>query len=84
MNRKYLIFNTSELSLFDFASISNEQWYPYTSDATLRKHVTGQKTFVSWVGDDPAYVSLLSTKEGPYTYDELLQIINGPDWVETD
>jgi hypothetical protein len=23
----------------------------------------------------------LTTKEGPYTYDEILQILNTPDWT---
>jgi hypothetical protein len=30
----------------------------------------------------PECVSNLTTKEGPYTYDEILQILSTPEWTD--
>jgi hypothetical protein len=38
---------------------------------------------VKWDGDEiPSSVSSLVTKEGPYTYDEILEILSQPEWSE--
>lgn len=81
--KKYIIFSTSELNAFDFASLIDSQWYPYTEESLLRKDGTGEKTFVGWNSDepDPPYVELLQTKEGPYTKEQLIPIINSGNWV---
>jgi hypothetical protein len=52
-----------------------------TSADTVRKSVDETKTFVKWDGTMPTCVSNLTTKEGPYTYDEILQILNTPEWT---
>lgn len=74
-NREYMIFNVSELSQIDFSQVLE------TSSETVRKSVDGTKTFVKWDGEQPACVSSLTTKEGPYTYEEILQILSGPEWT---
>lgn len=75
-NRKFMIFNVSELGQIDFSTVLE------TSAETVRKSVDGTKTFVKWDGTMPTCVSNLTTKEGPYTYDEILVILATPEWTE--
>jgi len=75
-NREYMIFNISELPQIDFSQVLE------TSAETVRKSVDGTKTFVKWEGQEPACVSSLTTKEGPYTYEEILQILSDPEWTD--
>jgi hypothetical protein len=73
-NREFMIFNVSELSNINFNEVLE------TSIDTVRKSVDETKTFVKWDGEMPECVSTLTTKEGPYTYDEILQILSTPEW----
>lgn len=75
-NREYMIFNVSELPKIDFSQVLE------TSADTVRKSVDGTKTFVKWEGEEPACVTVLTTKEGPYTYEEILSILSGPEWTD--
>ena len=77
MNNTYMIFNVSELEQIDFTQVKE------TSIDTVRKSVDGTKTFVKWEGDIPQCVSDLTTKEGPYTYEEILQILATTEWIST-
>ena len=74
-NRKFMIFNVSEIDQIDFSQVLE------TSKDTLRKSLDGTKTFVKWEGIIPTSVSNLSTKEGPYTYQEILLILSTPFWT---
>lgn len=75
-NREFMIFSVSELDLVDFSEVLE------TSKDTVRKSVDETKTFVKWNGDViPTSVDTLTTKEGPYTYDEILTILAGPEWT---
>lgn len=74
-NRKFMIFNVSEIDQIDFSQVLE------TSKDTLRKSLDGTKTFVKWEGTIPTSVSNLSTKEGPYTYQEILSILSTPFWT---
>lgn len=74
-NRKFMIFNVSELTNIDFSQVLE------TSIETIRKSVDETKTFVKWEGDIPSCVDNLTTKEGPYTYEEILIILNQPEWT---
>lgn len=74
-NRKFMIFNVSELSSIDFSKVLE------TSEETVRKSVDGTKTFVKWDGSMPDCVNNLTTKEGPYTYTEILEILSGSEWT---
>jgi hypothetical protein len=53
-----------------------------TSEETVRKSIDETKTFVKWDGEMPECVSTLTTKEGPYTYDEILVILSTSVWNE--
>jgi hypothetical protein len=75
-NRKFMIFNVSELPNIDFTQVLE------TSIDTVRKSVDETKTFVKWDGEMPECVSTLTTKEGPYTYDEILVILSTSVWNE--
>jgi hypothetical protein len=75
-NRKFMIFNVSELNQIDFTQVLE------TSAETVRKSVDETKTFVKWDGNIPDCVNNLTTKEGPYTYEEILVILAGPEWTD--
>jgi len=75
-NREFMIFAVSELSEIDFTTVCE------TSEDTVRKSVDGTKTFVKWDGVTPDCVANLTTKEGPYTYEEILAILATPEWTD--
>lgn len=75
-NRKFMIFSVSELDQIDFTQVYE------TSADTVRKSVDGTKTFVKWDGTIPDCVNNLTTKEGPYTYDEILIILSTEEWID--
>ena len=75
-NRQFMIFNVSELPNIDFTQVLE------TSEETVRKSVDQTKTFVKWDGDIPDCVNNLTTKEGPYTYEEMLTILATPEWTD--
>ena len=75
-NRKFMIFNVSELPMIDFTQVCE------TSSETVRKSVDELKTFVKWDSIEiPSSVDYLTTKEGPYTYEEILSILSTPEWT---
>lgn len=75
-NRQFMIFQVTELHQIDFNQVLE------TSADTVRKSVDGLKTFVKWDGDSvPSSIEALTTKEGPYTYDEICQILATPEWT---
>ena len=73
-NRSFAIFSTTEIDQVDFSSVCE------TSADTLRKSVDETKTFVKWNGEQPEFVSELTTLEGPYTHAEILEILSTPEW----
>jgi hypothetical protein len=76
-NREFMIFNVSELPNVDFTQVLE------TSINTIRKSVDETKTFVKWDGTTiPSSVDSLTTKEGPYTYEEILIILATPEWTD--
>jgi hypothetical protein len=70
----YIIFATSELNQIDFSQVYE------TAEDTVRLSVNGLKTFVKYSGDMPSSVASLTTKEGPYTHDEILIILQTSEW----
>jgi hypothetical protein len=75
-NRQFMIFNVSELANIDFTQVLE------TSIDTIRKSVDETKTFVKWDGEIiPPCVDNLLTKEGPYTYDEIVTILSSDAWT---
>ena len=70
-----MIFSVSELDKIDFDQVEE------TSIDTIRKSVDQTKTFVKWTGSTPSSVQNLTTKEGPYTQEEMdVLILPTPEW----
>jgi hypothetical protein len=75
MERKYIVFNVSEIEKINFNEVFE------TSEETLRKSVDGELTFVKYEGfDTPNSIKSLETKQGPYSYYEFLQILDTEVW----
>lgn len=75
-SRHYVVFNVSELNKIDFNQVFE------TSSETVRLSVDGTKTFIKYDGNMPSSVSTLTTKEGPYSHEEILTILAGSDWTD--
>ena len=75
-NRQFMIFSVTELNQIDFTQVCE------TSIDTVRKSVDELKTFVKWDGETvPTSIDGLTTKEGPYTYEEILVILSTEEWT---
>jgi len=75
-SRQFMIFSVSELPLIDFTQVLE------TSPETVRKSVDQSKTFVKWDSEEiPSSVNALTTKEGPYTYQEIIDILQTEEWT---
>lgn len=76
-DREFMIFNFNEIDSIDFNQVFE------TSAETIRKSVDKTKTFVKWDGNIiPSSVESLATKEGPFTYEEILTILGTPEWTD--
>lgn len=74
-HRQFMVFSVSELSNINFNEVLE------TSADTVRKSVDGTKTFVKWDGETiPPSVDSLTTKEGPYTYEQMLELLATAEW----
>jgi hypothetical protein len=74
MDIKYIFFNVSELNLIDFNQVLE------TSLETLRYSTDGTKTFVKWIGDEPSFISDLTTKSTIYNKEQMLIILDSDEW----
>ena len=75
-NRHFMIFSTTELNQIDFTQVCE------TSIDTVRKSTDESKTFIKWDDEEiPTCVENLTTKEGPYTYEEILEILSTEEWT---
>ena len=74
-NRDTIIFNVSELSKIDYAQVYE------TED--VRRSVDQTKVIVKWEhGSPPDFLDSLTTKEGPYTYEEMEAIMLTEEWKD--
>jgi hypothetical protein len=76
MIKAFCIFSLTELNLINFNEVLE------TSINTVRKSLDGTKTFVKWYGDTPSCILQLTTIEGYYTYEEILEILATAEWNE--
>jgi hypothetical protein len=74
-DRKYVIFDCSELPSVNFSEVME------TSADTVRKSVDESKTFVKYEGTQPASVAALTTKSQEYTHEEILAILSTSEWT---
>ena len=76
-HREFMIFDVTELPNINFTEVLE------TSIETVRKSVDGTKTFVKWDGEIiPSSIQALTTKQGPYTYDEIIAILSTEEWTD--
>jgi hypothetical protein len=71
----YIILDYSEIDKVNFDEIL------ITSIDTLRLNNDGTKTFIKWIGDEPTFVSELVSKSIIYNNEEILIILEQPEWV---
>lgn len=72
-----MIFSVTELDKIDFTQVLE------TSIDTVRKSTDGTKTFVKWEGDViPECLANVTTQEGPYTIEEIRNILSTSEWTE--
>ena len=77
-SKHYVIFDVSELDKINFDEVLE------TSLDTVRKSVDETLTFVKYVTEEmPPSVSILNTKQGPYSHEEILTILSTPEWIPT-
>ena len=73
--RNFMILDVSEIGSLDFNDIME------TSPESLRKSINETKTFVKWKGEKiPNSVNNLTTKVGPYSYDDMIKILSTHEW----
>jgi hypothetical protein len=73
----YVIFNVSELDKIDFTQVFE------TSIDTVRKSVDETLTFIKYDTEEmPSSVASLDTKQGPYSHEEILEILATPEWTD--
>lgn len=77
-NLRYVIFNYAEVDKINFNEVFE------TSIETLRLTEDGLRTFVKWIGDEPSCVSNLTSKSIIYNNEEMLDILDQPEWVGYD
>ena len=74
VSKQFIIFNINEVNKIEFAEVLE------TSINTVRKSIDGTKTFVKWdTSEYPTFISSLTNPEGPYTYEEILEILNNSE-----
>lgn len=73
--RTFMIFPVSELNKINFSQVLE------TSADTVRVSVDGTLTFVKWEGNEPPCLSTITSKQGPYTYEEIVTILSTSTWT---
>ena len=73
---RYVIFDYAEVDKIDFNEVLE------TSPETLRLSVDGLKTFVKWIGEEPACISTLTSKSIIYSNEEMLDILDNSEWSD--
>ena len=72
---KSIIFNTSEINKVNFSEVTQTQ-------QTLVYNINKDKTYVTWLVDEtPTFVINIESKEGPYSQNELLSILENFEWL---
>jgi hypothetical protein len=75
----YLIISNVEIPFVNFEEILIDSY------STLRFSVNGTKVLLKWNNSStPSFYDRLNTKEGPYTYSEIYEIVSTPEWLIPD
>jgi len=74
-NKKAIIFQTSEIDKIIFSEVIE------TNIERLRISINGEKTFIKYDESQvPSFIENLTTKEGPYDFEEFLEILQSDYW----
>ena len=91
-SRNFMIFSVSELSKIDFTQVleTSAETVRKSADGT-KTFVKWNYTSPELIEGDidqpllvevvPPSVDSLTTKEGPYSYNEILEILSAPEWT---
>lgn len=72
---KSIIFKTSEINKVNFSEVTQ-------TPQTLVYNINKDKTYVTWLVDEtPTFVINIESKEGPYSQNELLSIVENFEWL---
>lgn len=74
--REYVIVDYSEINNIDWTQIDE------SSVDTLRVSNDDSKAVVKYLGDMPSSIQSLTSKEGPYSREEMLDILTGSIWIK--
>jgi len=72
---RYMIVLVTEVDKVDFSQVFE------TSPDTIRISINGKYTFFKYVGETPSSIEALSYKDGAYTHEEIMVILNSPEWI---
>lgn len=72
--REYIVYDLSELDTIDFRTVLE------TSRDTITYNIAETKSFVKWEGEPPQCVRDLKSKEGPYSHQEMIELLDTPEW----
>ena len=74
-DRRWLVIPAEEVPNINFAQVVE------AGPDSLRYSVDGTKTFVKWESAEPTFLADLETKSDLYTYEEILAILQTPEWT---
>lgn len=72
----HVIFSVSEIHKINWSEIHEG------SILDLRKSLDGTKTFVKYEGLIPECVTLLSSGDGPYNYQDFITVLRTSEWTD--
>jgi len=79
MIKYYMIVNTSDLSNINFSEMLED------SIDTVRKSIDQTKAIIKWDGEIiPSSLEVLTIKEGPYTHQQIFEIVCTPEWISPE
>lgn len=70
----YWIIGSTELRNVDFNEVLQ------TSADTVRYSVDGGRFLVKYAGSEPSSIEQITLKEGPYSHEQIIEIVTGTDW----
>ncbi len=70
----YWVIDSSELRNVDFDEVLQ------TSADTVRYSVDGGRFIVKYAGSEPTFIDQITLKQGPYSHEQIIQIVTGTDW----
>ena len=68
-NRKYLVVPVSEIPKIDFSKVLEEDV------DSLNYYGNGEYTTIKWEGENPEFITNIQGSHGPFSHDEIRNII---------